>query len=87
MRVWAYVQHELSSMPHNIQAFDIPCDVVDIQQHIENRGYNVQHIQGVEHVNQRRSKRIYRRKTKQLPQQPDGWANLLAAWQSNSPQR
>lgn len=85
MRVWAYVQHQLSCMPHIIQAFDIPCDVVDIQQHIENRGYNVQHIQGVEHVNPRRSKRIRIRKTKELPQQSDGWNNLLAAWSSNSP--
>lgn len=84
MRVWAYVQHELSNMPHIIQAFDVSCDVVDIQQHIENRGYNVQHIERIEHVNPRRSKRIHRRKTRAVPQQQDGWNNLLAAWQSNS---
>ena len=83
MKVWAHVQHELADVPI-LQAFVISNDVVDIQQHIENRGYTV-HSYEVEHDNRTSSKTIRRRKTRQVPQQQDGWNNLLAAWSSNSP--
>ena len=83
MKVWAHVQHELADVPI-LQAFVISNDVVDIQQHIENRGYTV-HSYEVEHDKTRSSKRIHCRKARKNTQQQDGWNNLLAAWSSNSP--